>query len=59
MTVLNPHIAFALFVTCAVGYLMVVAGLHKSALERKTRRRACPSCGRLLHERVCPRCSSA
>jgi hypothetical protein len=31
--------------TTLVGYLMVAAGLGKNALERRSRRRICPSCG--------------
>ena len=34
--------------TLAVGWLMTMAGLQKSALELKKRRRVCPSCGRRI-----------
>ena len=42
-------------VICSLGagWLMMVAGLQKSALERRRRRRVCPSCGREIHARVC------
>jgi hypothetical protein len=44
MTV-DPHITLAVL-TIGVGYLMTQAGLQKSALELKRRRKICPSCGR-------------
>jgi hypothetical protein len=44
MTV-DPHITIAIL-TIGVGYLMSQAGLQKSALELKRRRKVCPSCGR-------------
>ena len=42
---LDPHVTLAI-VTVGVGYLMTQAGLQKSALELKRRKRVCPSCGR-------------
>ena len=36
-----------------VGYLMIVSGVLKNALEWKRRRRICPSCGREIHGRTC------
>jgi len=45
-------------VTCAVGYMMTVAGLHKRALELKRRQRNCPSCGRIIEARVCSSCNT-
>jgi hypothetical protein len=42
-----------IFSTTGIGYLMVKAGLGKHALERRRRRRVCPSCGREIHGRVC------
>ena len=56
---LDPNIAILAVVTTGIGYLMVFAGLHKSALERKQRERICPSCGRALERRVCTSCRSA
>jgi hypothetical protein len=44
MTV-DPHVTIAIL-TIGVGYLMTQAGLQKSALELKRRRKVCPSCGR-------------
>ncbi len=43
--------------TLAAGWLMMVSGLHKSALERRRRRRVCPSCGREIQARVCSSCA--
>ena len=53
------NIAIIAVLTSGVGYLMVVAGLQKSALERKRSRRVCTSCGREIHHRVCSNCASA
>ncbi len=50
---LDPNIVVLAAVTCAVGYLMALAGLQKSALELKRRRRICPSCGRQIQARTC------
>ena len=55
---LYPHVAFAALSTLAAAWLMITAGLHKSALERRTRRRVCPSCGREIQARVCTICAS-
>ena len=40
----DPHITIAIL-TIGVGYLMTQAGLQKSALELRRRRKICPSCG--------------
>jgi hypothetical protein len=48
----DPHLA-AVLSTAIAGLLMSVAGLEKSVLERKRRRRICPSCGHQLRGRVC------
>ncbi len=48
----DPHFA-ALIASCAVGLLMALAGLQKSALELRRRRRICPSCGRELRGGSC------
>lgn len=50
---LDSNIAFFAAVTCGIGYLMILAGVHKSALEWRRRRRICPSCGRMIEARVC------
>ena len=54
---LSPHVAIAAVTTLAAAWLMIVAGLQKSALERRQRRRVCPSCGREIQARVCPSCA--
>ena len=54
---LDPKIALLITITCAIGYLMTVAGLSKSALELK-RRHVCPSCGREIQARVCLTCTN-
>ena len=50
---IDPHIAVFAVVTMGVGYVMALAGVHKSALEWRKRDRICPSCGRALKARVC------
>jgi NADH pyrophosphatase NudC (nudix superfamily) len=57
MIELDP-IALAAVVTCGVGYLMILAGVSKSALEWKRRQRICPSCGRAIKARVCSACGA-
>jgi hypothetical protein len=54
----DPNIAVLAATTCGVGYLMIVAGLGKSALELRRRDRICPSCGRHIRTRVCRACSA-
>jgi len=54
---LDPNIALVAALTCGIGYLMIVAGLSKSALELKRRHRVCPSCGRQIQARVCHACT--
>jgi hypothetical protein len=49
----DPHLAVLLTSIAGVGVLMSFAGLQKSALEWKRRRRTCPSCGRHLRGRAC------
>jgi hypothetical protein len=54
---LAPHIAIAAVSTLGAAWLMIKAGLQKSALERRRRRRVCPSCGREIQARVCASCA--
>jgi hypothetical protein len=54
---LDPNIALVATLTCGIGYLMIVAGLSKNALELKRRQRLCPSCGRRIQARVCRACT--
>jgi formate dehydrogenase maturation protein FdhE len=51
-----PHVATLAVATLAIGWLMTMAGLQKSALELKKRRRVCPSCGRRIETRICDSC---
>jgi formate dehydrogenase maturation protein FdhE len=54
---LDPHTFVLAAATLGIGWLMALAGLQKSALELKKRRRVCPSCGRSIEARVCTSCS--
>lgn len=58
MTPLDPHTAVLAVTTLAVGYVMAMAGVQKSALEWRRRRRTCPSCGRHIETRICTTCGS-
>lgn len=49
----DPHLPILLVSTAGVGVLMSFAGLQKSALEWKRRRRICPSCGHELRRKHC------
>jgi hypothetical protein len=53
---LDPQVMTIAMATLGAGWLMTVAGLQKSALELKKRRRVCPSCGRQIKARVCVGC---
>jgi hypothetical protein len=53
---IDPHVMTLAVATLGVGWLMTQAGLAKSALELKKRRRVCPSCGRHITARVCSSC---
>jgi hypothetical protein len=52
----DVHVAVLTVTTLGVGWLMAQAGLQKSALEWRQRRRVCPSCGREIQARVCTTC---
>jgi formate dehydrogenase maturation protein FdhE len=54
---LDPHVAIAVVSTLGAAWLMITAGLEKSVLERRQRRRVCPSCGREIQARVCSSCA--
>jgi hypothetical protein len=43
----------ALLASTGTGVWMVIAGVQKSALEWKRRKRTCPSCGRAIVGRTC------
>jgi len=53
----DPHVITLAAATLGVGWLMTYAGLQKSALELKRRKRVCPSCGRHINARVCTTCT--
>jgi len=46
------------FAVLAVVWLMALAGVDKGALELRSRRRVCPSCGREIRSRTCARCTA-
>jgi hypothetical protein len=52
MNGITPQLA-ALLASTGVGVWMAVAGVQKSALEWKRRKRICPSCGRDIIGRTC------
>ena len=54
---LDLNIALLVILTCGIGYLMTVAGLHKGALELRRPDRRCPSCGRRIAGRICTGCT--
>ncbi|HEY2936239.1 MAG TPA: hypothetical protein VGJ25_06545 [Gaiellaceae bacterium] len=51
--IFDPHIASIAVLTLVVGWLMATAGIQKSALEWRRRRRICPSCGRDVYRAGC------
>jgi len=53
---LDPHTMTLAIATLGAGWLMTYAGLSKSALELKQRRRICPSCGKHIRANVCSSC---
>ena len=50
---IDPHLVVLALVTIVIGYFMALAGVEKSALEWKRRRRTCPSCGRDVQRGIC------
>ena len=55
--ILTPELLLLLALTTAIGYSMLVAGVHKSMLEWRATQRPCPSCGRQIEGRVCRPCT--
>jgi hypothetical protein len=53
MHMTDAHTIAFLAASTTAGFLMLRAGLAKSALELKRRRRTCPSCGRQIERRTC------
>jgi len=58
VTGLGSQIALVALVTTGIGALMIRLGLDRGALVRRREPRRCPSCGRLIHHRVCQVCAS-
>jgi len=54
---IDLHIVTLAALTLGIGWVMMTAGLQKSALEWRRRRRICPSCGREISARVCTTCA--
>jgi len=54
---IHLHIVTIAILTIGIGWMMMTAGVQKSALEWRRRRRICPSCGREIHARVCDACA--
>ena len=55
---IDLHIVMIAILTVGIGWMMTMAGVQKSALEWRRRRRICPSCGREITARVCTTCTS-
>jgi NADH pyrophosphatase NudC (nudix superfamily) len=53
MKTMTPQSVLLLASMAGVGFLMVVAGVEKRALEWRRRRRICPGCGRRIPGRIC------
>ena len=53
MSGMSPQLASLLGATTGVGFLMLLAGVQKNALEWRHRPRRCPSCGRRIAGRAC------
>jgi NADH pyrophosphatase NudC (nudix superfamily) len=49
----DPHLTAFIASIAGAGLLMSLAGVQKSALEWRRRRRICPSCGHELRGRMC------
>jgi formate dehydrogenase maturation protein FdhE len=54
MTLANITLILA---TLSAAWLMTLAGIEKSVLELRRRRRVCPSCGREIRARTCTNCT--
>jgi NADH pyrophosphatase NudC (nudix superfamily) len=50
---LDLHVLAPLVTTSGIAFLMIVSGIHKSALEWRNRGRFCPACGRKIERRTC------
>ena len=54
---LDPQVLTAVITTLGAGWLMMAAGVEKNVLERRRRKRVCPSCGREIRAHACARCA--
>jgi hypothetical protein len=54
---IDLHIAMLAILTVGVGWMMLTAGVQKSALEWRRQRRICPSWGHEIRARVCATCA--
>jgi hypothetical protein len=50
---IDPQLAILMISTTGIGFLMLLSGIQKSALDWRRRDRTCPSCGRLIRNRTC------
>ncbi len=55
---MTPQLVSLFALTTGAGFLMLVAGVQKSMLEWRHRRRSCPACGRQIQGRTCSACTS-
>ena len=55
---IDTHLMVLAASTLGAGWLMAHAGVAKSALEWRRRKRVCPSCGKQIQARVCAGCGS-
>jgi len=55
---IDPQVLIAVVTTLGAGWLMMAVGVEKNGLERRRRRRICPSCGREIAARVCSTCTA-
>jgi hypothetical protein len=53
---LGSHVALVAIVTTGIGAVMIRLGIDRGALVRRRASRRCPSCGRIIHGRVCELC---
>jgi hypothetical protein len=54
---LGTQIALVAIVTTGIGAVMIRLGIDRGALVRRRVSRRCPSCGRIIHGRVCEVCT--
>ena len=54
-TTMYLHLIFLFLIAAGAAYLMVLAGMSKSALDLKRTSRMCPSCGRATRDCSCQR----